>query len=178
MPIIKNPGSTLSCCLNTDQYLCYSFFKKFFELVVAKKLTAHLDKHNLLVKFHSGFRSWYTTETAIVRIDNEILSSIDGGKLTAFVLLDLSKNVSAGSHSRHFYSAAIAVTAFRALGVYPGKIATPRIQTRVGGFVASVLGSLTARPPRLSQVCGLSYKRPRKTLLSCLPTDASFAGTA
>jgi len=41
--------------------------------------------------------------------------------------------VSAGFHSRHFYSATIAVTAFSALGVYPGKIATPRIRTRVGG---------------------------------------------
>jgi len=57
-----------------------------------------------------------------------------------------TKKVSAGFPSLHFYSAAIAVTAFRALGIYPGKIGTPRIRTRVGGFVASMLGTVTARP--------------------------------
>jgi len=40
------------------------------------------------------------------------------------------KKVSAGFHSRYFYRATIAVTAFRALGIYPGKIATPMIEPR------------------------------------------------
>jgi len=64
----------------------------------------------------------------------------------------LAKKVSNGFHSRHFYSATIAVTAFRALVIYPWKIASPRIRTRVGGFLASVLGTLTSRPPRLFTV--------------------------
>jgi len=42
--------------------------------------------------------------------------------------------VSAAFHSRHLYSATMAVTAFRALGVYPEKIASPRIEP---GSVAS-----------------------------------------
>jgi len=37
----------------------------------------------------------------------------------ALKCLKLKAKVSAGFHSRHFYSAAIAVTAFGALGVYP-----------------------------------------------------------
>jgi len=55
--------------------------------------------------------------------------------------------VSAGFHSRHFYSAAIAVTAVSALEVDLRKIAASRIRTVVG-FVASLLGTLTASPPR------------------------------
>jgi len=58
--------------------------------------------------------------------------------------VEVKVKASAGFHSRPFYSAATAVTAFRTLGVYPGKIATPRIRTRVGGFVASVLVTLTS----------------------------------
>jgi len=42
--------------------------------------------------------------------------------------------VSAGFHSRHFYSASTAFMVFRVLGVYPGKIATPIIEP---GSVAS-----------------------------------------
>jgi len=61
----------------------------------------------------------------------------------------LQVKASSGFHSRHFYSAAVVATAFRAIGVYPGKMATPRSRSRVGGVVASVLGTLTARPPRV-----------------------------
>jgi len=52
------------------------------------------------------------------------------------VRLEEIEEVSAGFHNRHLYSAANAVTAFRALGGYPGKITTPRIPTRIGGAVA------------------------------------------
>jgi len=56
---------------------------------------------------------------------------------------------STGFHSRHFYSAAIAVKAFRALGVNPRKIVRRGFEPRVGGFVASLLDTLTARPLRI-----------------------------
>ena len=57
---------------------------------MAKQRTAHLEKNNLLARFQSGFRRCHSTETAIVRITNDILSSNDSGKVTALVLLDLS----------------------------------------------------------------------------------------
>jgi len=52
--------------------------------------------------------------------------------------------VSAGFHRRNFYSTTIAVTAFRALGVYPGKNCCAEDRTWVGGFVASMLVLLIA----------------------------------
>lgn len=44
----------------------------------------------MLAKFQSGFRRNHSTETAVVRITNDILSSNDSGNVTALVLLDLS----------------------------------------------------------------------------------------
>jgi len=69
-----------------------------------------------------------------------------------YFLLLLQRKASAGFHSRHFYSATIAATAFRALGVgyvTTGKNCYTEDWTRVGVFVANTLGTLTARPPRL-----------------------------
>jgi hypothetical protein len=44
----------------------------------------------LSARFQSGFRSRHSTETAVVKIANDVLSSNDSGKVTALVLLDLS----------------------------------------------------------------------------------------
>jgi len=66
------------------------FLSKVLEKVVAKQLTVHLEKHNLLTRFQSDFRRCHSTEIAVVRIANIILSSNDSGTVTALVLLDLS----------------------------------------------------------------------------------------
>jgi len=66
------------------------FPSKVLEKVVAKQSTAHQEKHNLLEGLQSGFRRRHSTETTVVRIANDILSSNDNGKFTALVLLELS----------------------------------------------------------------------------------------
>jgi len=58
--------------------------------VVAKQLTTHLERNNLSARFQSGFRSHHSAETAVVKIANDVLSSIDSGNVTALVRLDLS----------------------------------------------------------------------------------------
>ena len=89
-PILKKPGSDPEILSNYRPISLLPFLSKVLEKVVAKQLTAHLEKHNLLARFQSGFRRCHSTETAVVRIANDILSSNDSGKVTALVLLDLS----------------------------------------------------------------------------------------
>ena len=60
------------------------------EKVEAKQWTTHLEQNNESASFQSGFRGNPSTETAFVRIANDILSSNDSGKVTAHALLDLS----------------------------------------------------------------------------------------
>ncbi len=87
---MKKPGSDPELLSNYRPISLLPFFSKILEKVVAKQLTAHLEKHSLLANFQSGFRRCHSTETATLRIANDILASNDGGKVTALVLLDLS----------------------------------------------------------------------------------------
>ena len=66
------------------------FLSKILEKVVAKQITSHLERNSLSARFQSGFRRYHSTETAVLRIANDILSSNDSGKVTALILLDLS----------------------------------------------------------------------------------------
>lgn len=51
---------------------------------------SHLDANNLLEKFQSGFKSAHSTETALLRVFNDLLLNVDSGCSTVLVLLDLS----------------------------------------------------------------------------------------
>ena len=50
----------------------------------------HLTKHEILDKFQSAYRPGFSTESALLRVLNDILCSVDTGKVSLLVLLDLS----------------------------------------------------------------------------------------
>ena len=53
-------------------------------------LTAFLSSHSYFDDYQSGFRTNHSTETALVKVINDIHLNIDAGKTTVMVLLDLS----------------------------------------------------------------------------------------
>lgn len=63
---------------------------KLIEKVVAKRLLTHLTTNNLLDKFQSAYRAFHSTETALLRVHNDITMAIDKGKCAFLILLDLS----------------------------------------------------------------------------------------
>src|SRR5664279_6070545 len=48
----------------------------------------HLDTNNLLPAYQSGFRAFHSTETAVIKVYNDIVIASDAGKLTALMMLD------------------------------------------------------------------------------------------
>ena len=67
-----------------------SFLSKVIEKIVAAQLLKHLEKNNLLDKMQSAYKSGHSTETALLRVHNDIMMAVDKKKHVFLVLLDLS----------------------------------------------------------------------------------------
>ena len=67
-----------------------SFISKITEKVTLSQISEHLDKNNLWSPLQSVYRKGHSTETALLRIQNDILRSLDKSRGVLLVLLDLS----------------------------------------------------------------------------------------
>ena len=66
------------------------FMSKIIEKIVAQRLEDHISIHSLHDPLQSAYRSNHSTETAIIKITNDIITSIDRGQCTILAFLDLS----------------------------------------------------------------------------------------
>lgn len=65
---------------------------------MSNQLTAALERHNMHDKFQSGFQKQRSTETALLKVFNDILMSSDADDWSGFVLIDLSSVFSGPSY--------------------------------------------------------------------------------
>lgn len=65
------------------------FKKKILERVVSLKFSAHLINNNLFEPFQSVLKAGYSTETARIRVVNDILPTIDSNSTSVLLLLDV-----------------------------------------------------------------------------------------
>ena len=76
-----------------------SYISKIVEWVVAKCFTAHVNASHLLLVHQSAYRAHHSTETAILSVYNALVHSIDDGKVSVLVLLDLSAAFDTADHN-------------------------------------------------------------------------------
>ena len=72
---------------------------KLVEKVVATQLTDHVMKHHLDETFQSGYKNSHCTETALVRVQNDILCAIDNNESAILLLLDSLAALDTVDHS-------------------------------------------------------------------------------
>ena len=63
---------------------------KIFERIISKQLINHLNSNSLFDKYQSGYRKFYSTETALLYVTDKLLHNIDNNTPTQVILLDLS----------------------------------------------------------------------------------------
>ena len=103
-PLLKNPSLDCEVLNNFRPVSNLSFMAKVIEKVIADRLVKHMSNHNMVDKFQSAYKSKHSTETALLRVQNDILFNIDKGNGILLVLLDLSAAFDTIDHSILFHS--------------------------------------------------------------------------
>ena len=89
-PLIKKSGLPHDDLSNYRPISNLSFISKLLERIVNNRITSHIDSFSVFTPFQSAYRKFHSTETALLRIENDILLAMDKQQVTALVLLDLS----------------------------------------------------------------------------------------
>ena len=79
------------------------FMSKLLEKIVAERLLQHMETNDLNEKMQSAYKKLHSTETALIRVQNDILTSLDNKCGVILVLLDLSAAFDTIDHETLFH---------------------------------------------------------------------------
>jgi hypothetical protein len=89
-PLLKKPGLSSEDMANYRPISNLSSISKFLERIIYTRLSEHINSFKIYSPFQSAYRRFFSTETALLKIQNDILLAMDKRRVTALVLLDLS----------------------------------------------------------------------------------------
>ena len=89
-PLLIKPTLNRDDMKNYRPVSYLSFRSKILEKVVASRLNSHINSSHTSNDYQSAYRKFHSTKTAHLKIHNDILSSMDDGRVTSLTLLDLS----------------------------------------------------------------------------------------
>ncbi len=89
-PLLKKANLDKDNLKNFRPVSNLSFLSKLIERIVAKRINSHLITNHLLSKYQSAYRMFHSTETALLRVNSDIMQALNNRNMVALVLLDLS----------------------------------------------------------------------------------------
>ena len=89
-PLLKKASLDSETFKNFRPVSNLAYISKIVEKVVDNCTSDHMELHNLHDEFQSAYRKFHSTETALLRLHNDIMQAIDNKEAVALVLLDLS----------------------------------------------------------------------------------------
>ena len=103
LPLVNCPKDCFAF-LCTKESNCWlqavqKFISKLVEKSAAVQLTKHVRTNQLDETFHSACKEFHSTETALLRVQNHILCSLDQNKQVILLLLDLSAAFNTVDHA-------------------------------------------------------------------------------
>ena len=89
-PLLKKPGLDRNILKNFRPISNLPFLSKVTEHVVADRLDAHLDLNDLHDPLQSAYKQNHSTETALLKVQDDIMECLDNNSVVILLLLDLS----------------------------------------------------------------------------------------
>ena len=98
-PLLKKPTCDTECLKNYRPVSNLAFVSKLTERAVASQYVDHCKRNNIRNDFQAAYKAHNSTETAMTRVHNDILHSVDRSGAVVLVLLDLSAAFDTLDHS-------------------------------------------------------------------------------
>ena len=101
-PLIKKQGLHPEILKNYRPVANLSFISKIIEKVIATHIHDHLINNNTVDNFQSAYKAGHSSETALLRVYNNSVTTISRGNGAMLVLLDLSAAFNTIDHDNPF----------------------------------------------------------------------------